>query len=145
MHGVRVIGCRLAVFFASDWIETHQIVHVCLKICKIDHVVAAIGLDKFPLSVILPFRKGLSLLLRQSALKRKKLRAFKSRIIQKGLLKLSSSVGVDLDHFQILITFLEILSYLEMVLVLMILLEILKQLKQNRISHLKPPLLGLLE
>lgn len=104
-----------------------------------------IRLDELPLSVILPFRKGLSLLLRQAALKRKKLRAFKSRIIQEGLLKLSPSIGVDLDHFQILITFLEILSYLKMILMLMILLKILKQLKQYRIPHLKPSLLGLLE
>lgn len=60
-------------------------------------------------------------------------------------MKLRPSVGVDLDHFQVLIALLEILSYLKMILMLMILLEILKQLEQDRIPHLKPSLFGLLE
>lgn len=71
-----MIGDRLAMLFASDRVVTHQSVHVCLETCKIYHVVAAIGLDELALSVILPFRKRLSFLFRQSALKRKKLGAF---------------------------------------------------------------------
>lgn len=140
-----MIDRRLAVLFTSNRVEAHKSVHVYLEVGNVDHVVAAIRLDELALSVILPFRKGLSLFLRQSALKRKKLRAFKSRVIQEGLLKLSPSVGVDLDHFQVFIAFLEILSYLKMILMLMSLLEILKQLIQDRIPHLKPSLLGLLE
>jgi hypothetical protein len=60
-------------------------------------------------------------------------------------MKLSSTIGVDLDHFQIFIAFLKILSHLDMVLMFVGLLEVLQQLEEYRIAHLESSLFGLFE
>lgn len=60
-------------------------------------------------------------------------------------MKLSSAVGIDLDHFQIFITFLQILSHLDVVLMFVGLLEILQQFEEYGIAHLESSFFGLLE
>ena len=59
-----MVDRRLAVLFTCNRVVAHKSVHVYLVVGNVDHVVAAFRLDELALSVILPFRKGLSLFLR---------------------------------------------------------------------------------
>lgn len=142
----RMVVCsRLTVLFATDRIETNQLVNIGLERNKIDIFVTPIRLDVLTFSIVSPLRERCSFLLRKATFKRKKFRSFNIDVLYRIFMKLGPAIGIDFDHFQIFIAFLEIFSHLDMVLMLVCLLEILQQLEEYRIAHLKSPLFGLLE
>lgn len=61
------------------------------------------------------------------------------------LFEFGSAIGIDFDHLQVLLAFLEIVNNSRVILVLVRFLEIQQQLVDDGIAHLKPSLLGFAE
>jgi hypothetical protein len=101
-------------------------------------------LDVFTLSVVRPSWKGTSLFFRKSVLQGKKLWSFDVYfILQVIILEFSSSIGVDFDHLKVLIAFLEVFCNFDVIFMLVSFLKVLKEFKEDRVTHLKPSFLCL--
>jgi hypothetical protein len=132
-----VINCRLTVLLALYREDAHPLVQLALKSNEVDLFAWFIVLRELSFRIVLPFWKGHFLFLRQPVLEGEKPRALYICVLEEWVIEFRPPVGVDLDHFKIFFALFQVVYDLQVLFVLVGLLEVLQQLEEDRISHLK--------